>query len=161
MKKICLLIVLVLVVSLITVFLYFKFTVVNNMTEDELLILYKENKQIINNIKDGLFSAGYDNINIYIEKNEIFYVVPTGSSNVSAKFINIPSVHNDVIEYFKTVSKKLHPQIKFSKIFDNPVVQFAFYSNKVEKGIIFISTPDKIGLTKNIENNWYLYLNGQ
>jgi len=147
------------------------------LSYDEITDIYNANKELINSIKDGLFSSGfiphdgmtpfgYDSrveksvfLHYDYEKKQLF----CSDDAQGEKLKSIQNVHNDAIEYFMSVDANSNPSIAFRKIryIDDTIIEFAFRSNYKKEdyraGIIYTITPNEPWGEVHLEDNWYAY----
>ena len=156
------------------------------LNHEEITDIYYANKELINNIKDGLLSSGFiphdgmiesryhsylynDIILRYDYKNGKLICSSSGDNPMTPdeKLQSIQSVHSDVIEYFKRMNKNYNPNINFrkSEFMEDVVIEFGCYKPKRKfgvVGIIYTTEPEKVpfGGLVHIEDNWYTYMSG-
>ena len=147
------------------------------LSYEDVIDIYYENRELINGIKDGLFSSGFiphdgmteSGYNSNIE-NSIFlsYDYKNGQLICSddpqgEKLQSIQNVHSDAIEYFMRMNKNNNPSIDFRKIlfFEDVIIEFEFRSNYYRSdpraGILYTTEPDNVYGDVHIEDNWYVY----
>ena len=140
------------------------------MTNEYLINFYNDNKGLINRIKDGLFTSGFDptenesgdsdNLVLYYDykENRIF----CQDDRRGKKFKYIEKFESDVIDYFQKLNDEAEPEICFREIYGDIVVEIAFRikSNNVDyrRGIRYTTIPDEFGYVyEHLEDNWYMF----
>ena len=149
------------------------------VTDEELSSIYKDNNELINRIKDGLFSSDFvphdgmteHGYNSTLNKSLVLrydynngqllcYDDPQGE-----KLQSIQNVQIDIIGYFLLVKdkEKLGPCIRYWKIREGcTIIQFEFVHSKTDThaGVMYIANPEDFGFIRiHIEGNWYVYRN--
>ena len=141
---------LLIVLIIVAVFIGYRYMSVAHMTDEELVEFYNDNHQIINKIKNELLSSGYDDVWIYWESNKII-------CRENGEDLNIPSIYDELVEYFEQTNKRLSPCIQFiNKSYERlPAVEFSFFARRVTKGIVY----SKVSVSKNkIDDDWYTFV---
>ena len=144
------------------------------LSNEEITNIYHENRELINSIKDGLFSSGFiphDGITtsgydsnmensillFYDYENEQLFCE---NDPMDEKLQKIKNVHSDAIDYFIRVNEDFNPSIQFRKIRDmDIVIEFGFLDKKswTHAGIIYTAVPEEVGGKIHLEDNWYAY----
>ena len=138
--------------------------------------LYHENKELINNIKNGLFTSDFVPHDGFTESgynssihNSLFlhYDYENGQLFCSddprgEKLQSIHDIHNYAIEYFIRVNKDFNPSIQFRSIRNmGTIIEFAFRSNEKKSdfrvGIVYSDAQEGIWIQVHLEDNWYAY----
>ena len=102
--------------------LFFRVYYMSFLSDEEVIKIYRDNKELINSIKDGLFASefvprgGSDPHSIYLQYKDN-QLLCLGDSK-GKKMGQIQEVHDDAIEYFKRMKKKLRPNIHTNITFD-------------------------------------------
>ena len=145
---------------------------------EEITDIYYENKELINSIKDGLFSSfipclgcgGWAESGYYSNiDNRLFLSYDYKNGQLvckedpqGEKLQSIQNVHSDVIEYFKRINRN-GSSISFSKLggildIDDTRVVFSL-SGRINyvACIVYTNNPDIgfSGQAVHIEGNWY------
>ena len=155
---------LLLIIVIVTVcFLWGKNLMSNKefLSYDEITDIYNANKELINNIKNGLLSSGFvpnkeKNISLYYENGQL--ICSDGPQGEKLQIIQ--NIHDDVIDFLR-VNKKLKPTIDFREVFGKTIIEFEFRSNYVKAdyraGIVYTTTPKKPWGEVHLEDNRYAY----
>ena len=170
MKKISVALILILVLG-ISIGCFLRTKNQNFLSYEEVKDIYNDNKEIINNIKDGLFSSEFiprgwypgsdmntadDNeIILTYNGNQLFCIDDPNDE----KLLSIQNVHIDAIEYFTRINENFNPCIIFREVFGNTVIEFDFYDKKsgISAGILYTTVSEVFGGKIHLEDNWYAY----
>ena len=142
-------------------------------SEESLINIYYENKELINSIKDGLFSSdftphdgmtesGYKSSmekSIYLsydyKNNQLF----CDNDPQGEKLQSIQNVHSDIIEYFKRINRNgtsiSFRKIQFSYRDDDTDIIIEFSLSGRGVGILYTNVPENWSGPAHIEDNWY------
>jgi hypothetical protein len=145
-------------------------------TYENIETLYNDNKELINNIKDGLFSSGFiphdgksssgNDSNI---ENSIFLTYNNkqllcSNDPQGEKLQSIQNVHDDVIDYFMQMNERwgsytARISISFRMVYGNTIIDFEFLDKKspTHVGLIYTDAPKEVWGEIHLEDNWYAY----
>ena len=134
----------------------------NFLTDEEVADIYRNNKEVINDIKDGLYSTFGCDVTKAVDSIAVFYdgdQLYCSEDPDGEKLQSIQNVHSDAIDYFMRVNESFNPSIMFRTAFDGIVVEFDFFDKKsgVSVGIIYTTNPEGLWGDIHIEDNWHLY----
>ena len=145
------------------------------LSYEEITDIYYANRELINSIKDELFSSDFIPNNGMTEfgynssmENRLFLSYDYTNKQLvcsndpqGEKLQSIQNVHSDIIEYFKSMNRNYNPGIGFRKDLDLEDVRVLFEFRKnvsVSAGIVYTTMPEiLLGATVHLENNWYAY----
>jgi len=131
------------------------------LSYEEIAVIYYDNKEIINSIKDGLLSSGFvpnkeKSITLYNENGQVI----CGDDPQDEKLQSIRSIYDDVIDFLHN-NEELRPIIMFREVYEKTVIEFEFRSNHINSdpraGIIYTTTPKEPWGEVHLEGDWYAY----
>ena len=132
------------------------------LSNEEIISIYYNNRELINDIKNGLFSvvddipSQYFNIALRYNNEQLFCNNYPNGENL----LYIQNVHNDIIEYFVSINEDLNPCILFGEVLKKDIaIQFDFLEEKTRTraGIVYTTMPEEMRTVSHIEGNWYVY----
>jgi len=139
--------------------------------------IYFENEELINRIKDGLFSSNFIPHDGMVDgrfnsnyENSIFLRFDYTNDQLFCcddsqceRLKSIENVHSDAIEYFLLVIQDFNPSIVFRKIRNiGTIIEFNFFdiNTGIHTGILYTTNPDKLSTNIPLGDNWYVYRHG-
>ena len=134
----------------------------NFIDKDELAIIFYENRELLINIKDGLFASDF----VPDRQNALFLFFDYENKQLFAsndpygeRLQSIKNIHSYAIEYFMLVDENLNPDIGFREIRDRGVIiEFGFRSARgPHAGIMYKTMPDNLWRETHLEGNWYVF----
>jgi len=134
----------------------------------DITVIYYQNKELINRIKDGFFSSGFipnkdgNGVILYYDYNNGQLLCQDDTKGEILQ--SIQNVHSDAIEYFQRMNRNFSPRIDFSKIpyKEDIMVQFRFHGGRGYSGGFVYTDVIKQnqwiwGNTVHLEDNWYAF----
>ncbi|MCL2048760.1 MAG: hypothetical protein FWG87_08535 [Defluviitaleaceae bacterium] len=138
---------------------------------EEMNSFYRDNKELLNRIKDGLFDSGFvphdgmteTGYNSYVERSILLLFdyesnqpyCSTDSENIQY----IQDIHDDVVSYFMLVGEASYPKIDFRYIRNmGIIIEFEFRTKdnpRIISGILYKTFPEGFWGAVNIEDNWF------